>query len=154
MTNYERIAEAYNDRRVVSACRNIRPHDWQDIRSDVAEKLLNMTDAQLTSIRDMGGFMAMCCRNACLDIQRASQRRIMIELPADIADITDGYERLNAKIQSDMDSPKRFYHARIFIYSLAEQNMLAFSRKIGIPYGEIRRTIQEYTEYLKEWVKR
>ena len=60
---------------------------------------------------------------------------------------------MGIKIFEDCQHPKRFYHARVFMYCNEFGSVKAFSSEIKIPYKELLNVYNDYKKYLKEWAK-
>jgi hypothetical protein len=144
------IVEAYNHSDLIKACKNVSPNQWQDIRSEIAAKMLEMPEARINTIENILAYMVRSAYYLSIDMIRK-------EKPIEVSEIqTEGSTDNSAiieKITKDLDHPKRFYHARIFMYCITYKSVKAFSRKSGIPYNEVRETFIDYKKYIKEWSK-
>jgi hypothetical protein len=150
----EDIAQAYISKDLIAACKSIGGNNWEDIRSDVAEKMLLMSVERLDKIVDIKRYMIRCCYHASIDLKRKQSNISFTELPNEIIAPTPATRsKVFEKINSDCNNRKRFYHAWVFLYVLKYGSVRAFSREIGIPYNELGKTYNEYIQYLKEWQK-
>ena len=146
------IVDAYNDSYFINACKKVSPIGWEDLRSDIATKMLEIPSEKLSRIDNVLNYMVSAAYNLNKDMLKKNK-------PMDISELkmqTEGgfyNSSVIEKITKDLDHPKRFYHARIFMYCITYKSVKAFSRKSGIPYNEVRETFIDYKKYIKEWSK-
>lgn len=158
MTFEQLVTEAYNSTDLIKACRSIADNNWEDLRGKITLRMLEMPIEQRLKVKSVKGFMIRSCWNLGLDEKRKFANIKFVELK----DFEENIEIVNTKvidkIKSDLEHPKRFYHARVFVYSNVYGNVLGLYKKIkstglNIPYAELLNVYNEYKLYLKNYAR-
>lgn len=149
------ILKAYHNADLINTCKVIGGSNWEDIRNDIATKMYEMPDERFDKVKSVLGYMIRAAYNIGLDSKR-KVRESLIDCDDRPELILEGYDysRLDCKIKKDCNHPKRFYHAKVFMYVLHYGSVKAFSKEIRIPYKELLLVYNDYKTYLKEWAKR
>lgn len=146
------ILNAYNHNDLIKACKSVSLNDWQDVRSEITTKMLEMSDDRLSNIKNILAYMVRSAYYIQIDNVR-KDRPIHIDDLTILTEIETDNSHIIEKIKKDLNHPKRFYHAKVFLYCVEHKSIKEFSRKIGIPYNEIRQTFLDYKKYIRQWAK-
>lgn len=160
MTFEEQIIEAYSCADLIKACKNIANNNWEDLRGQVLIKMLEMNQHQRDKIKSVKGFMIRSCWNLGLDIKKSKFNSL------EFVQITENHHETEIvndtfvidRIKQDLENPKRFYNARVFVYSNVYGNVFGLYSKIKksglyIPYNELLKAYNEYKTYIKNYAK-
>jgi len=145
----------------MSACKNIGGQDWEDLRNEVVLKMYELSDERYTNIKNHLAFMIRVAQTTSIDKAKKHSNKYewVLNNPewfCNIAEVVTDFDNetdITAKLKKDIDDPKRLYHSRIFVYCNIYGSIKECSRKIGIPYKEVRTTYNDYKLYLKNWLK-
>lgn len=153
------ITEAYYSADLIKACKSIADNNWEDLRGQVLVKMLEMNKHQREKIKSVKGFMIRSCWNLGLDIKKSKLNSIEFvqindQVMSQVEEIKDTL--IIDKIKKDLENPKRFYHARVFVYSNVYGNVYGLYTNIKknglvIPYNELLKTYNEYKQYIKNY---
>lgn len=148
------ILAAYNHHDLINSCKVIGGSDWQDIRSEITTKMLEMPNERIKTIDNILAYMVTSAYRISIDNKRKIKETVSHEAIEVIIDEVVDNSKIIRKLKHDMNHPKRFYHARVFYSCLFEyKSIKAYSQKVGIPYNEVRTTYIDYKNYIKEWLK-
>ena len=144
------IVEAFKHRDVIRTCRQYGGEYWQDLRQDTAVSICQMDKDSLSKVNNMVAFMIRCVVNKAKDMKK-KRMVITINNLVDYPDIPPPESNLMTKVYLDCISQKRFYEARMFVFTNIVGNHRSFQKLSKIPYRECRDAYMSYVKYLRNY---
>ena len=142
-------------------CKNIDPYNWEDLKSEVLEKMI-INKEKINIKTDLQYYACRMARNMFLNATNRNKLDLVsldtiIDKYAAAEPYFDFEENtltiLENKIESDKCNKKRFYQAMVmsgivyFDFSIKK-----YSEKTKIPMSEVYRVYNEYLLYLKDFL--
>ena len=151
----QELIKAYNHKDVIGVCKDIGGRHWEDVRGEVVAKILWMPEEEREKINNMVAYMVRLCYNYAQDLYKKKETRVTVLTPNfdDCFDTEYIDNKIRDKVLDDCNSTKRFFNARVWVFSNQAGSVKAFSRTTTIPYRYLIQAYREYREYLQNWIK-
>jgi hypothetical protein len=146
------VKDLLTNERFLDACKR-NSKDWQMLRDEVIMKLL---ERDCSDVNDLLKYACRCAYTISINNYRynlITEDLTGFEIPNDTNPYNDVLSSLEEKIQSDLQSKKRFYQATLFLGVLRLGSLRKYQKHSQIPFYEVRQTYIDYREYLKSYFK-
>lgn len=154
MTKMEAIENLAHCTWLDTACRNIAPQNWQDLRQDFFVKMISLEDAYFVKIRDLRVFSIRVLINMQGTVYRKKAKqphKVDIDNHPNVAHEDQDHNELLKLAAKDYIIERLPMYERI-MWNMHENGMSmnAIHKETTIPRSEVNRTINQIKSLIKE----